>query len=170
MHGRRDRILTSFEEVLSQYEPMITATLRQLNVYRNHEHFRQAGRVALWQAWTRYDEEKGHFAPYASRSIRGALLDLIKNETRFEENVMQTEDDLLVDFIEKEREPPLLEVWSDRVGTAFDQLSASERQLIQWIFIEGLTQAECAAKAGISVPGIKKRRERMLVKLRELLV
>ena len=91
-------MLKTFEEVLIQYEPMISAALRQLNVYRHHDQFRQAGRVALWQAWTRYDEEKGHFAPYASRSIRGALLDLIKSESRFEENVMQTEDDLLVRF------------------------------------------------------------------------
>ena len=163
-------MLKTFEEVLLQYEPMISAALRQLNVYRHHDQFRQAGRVALWQAWTRYDEEKGHFAPYASRSIRGALLDLIKNESRFEENVMQTEDDLLVDLIEKERDLPTLEDWSDTLTAAFDQLAASERQLIQWIFVEGLTQAECAAQAGISVPGIKKRRERMLVKLKGLLV
>lgn len=162
-------MLTSFEEVLKQYEPMISATLRKLNIYRNHEHFRQVGRVALWQAWTRYEEEKGHFAPYASRSIRGAFLDFMKNESRFEEHVMQTEDDLLVGLIEQESEIPISGEWSDRVTIAFDQLTTSERQLIQWIFVEGLTQAECAAQAGISVPGIKKRRERMLVKLRELL-
>ena len=170
MHGRRDRILTSFEKVLTQYEPMISATLRHLNIYRDQEHFRQAGRVALWKAWTRYDEGKGHFAPYASRSIRGALLDLLNSEARFEENVMPTEDDLLVAFIEQEREFLVIAKWSDSVATAFDHLSVSERQLIQWVFVEGLTLAECASKAGISVPGIKKRRERMLIKLKGLLV
>ena len=62
MHGRKGRILEKFEDVLTQYEPMISATLRRLNIYRDHESFRQTGRVALWQAWTRYEEGKGHFA------------------------------------------------------------------------------------------------------------
>lgn len=168
MHGRRDRILTEFENVLIQYEPMISASIRKLNIYRDHESFRQAGRVALWQAWTRYEEGRGHFAPYASRSIRGAMLDRLKGEIRFEENVMQTEDDILE--LLNEFEGPVSEKWSDRVALAFESLTESERSLIHWLFVEGLTQAECAAKAGISVAGIKKRRERMLVKLRNALI
>ena len=148
---------------------MISATLRQLNIYRNYESFRQAGRVALWQAWTRYEEGEGHFAPYAATSIRGGMLDMLKQENRFEENVMQTEDDLLVGLVEEGSEHHIFDEWSDKFTTAFEHLSENERQLIQWIFVEGRTQAECAAKAGISIAGIKKRRERMLVKLRKLL-
>ena len=168
MHGRRDRILTEFENVLIQYEPMISAAIRQLNIYRDQEMFKQAGRVALWQAWTRYEEGRGHFAPFASRSIRGAMLDRLKGEIRFEENVMQTEDDVLA--ILNEFEGPVPEKWSDRLATAFEILTESERSLVHWLFVEGLTQAKCAENAGISVAGIKKRRERMLVKLRKVLI
>jgi len=42
--------MMSFEDVLNQYEPMISASIRKLNIYRDHEQFRQAGRIALWQA------------------------------------------------------------------------------------------------------------------------
>lgn len=168
VHGRRDRILTEFENVLTQYEPMISASIRKLNIYRDHESFRQAGRVALWQAWTRYEEGRGHFAPYASRSIRGAMLDRLKGEIRFEENVMQTEDDVLE--ILSKLEGPASEKWSDRLATAFETLTEEERSLIHWLFVDGLTQAECAVKVNISVAGIKKRRERMLVKLRKALM
>lgn len=168
MHGRRDRILTEFEYVLMQYEPMISASIRKLNIYREHESFRQAGRVALWQAWTRYEEGRGHFAPYASSSIRGAMLDRLKGEIQFEENVMQTDDDVLA--ILNEFEGPVSEKWSDRVEAAFEILTESERSLIHWLFVERLTQAECAENVGISVAGIKKRRERMLVKLRKVLL
>lgn len=167
MHGRRDRILTDFEAVLTQYEPMISASMRKLNIYRDHESFKQAGRVALWQAWTRYEEGRGHFAPFASRSIRGAMLDRLKGEIRFEENVMQAEDEVL-EFL-NEVEGPVAEIWSDRTEAALEHLTESERDLIQWFFVEGLSQTECAEKAGISVAGIKKRRERMLVKLRDAL-
>ena len=117
MHGRKGRILDNFEEVLTQYEPMILPATRQLNIYRDHESFRQAGRVALWQAWTRYEEGRGHFAPFsASISIRGAMLDLLKKEVRFEENVMQTEDDVL-EFL-NDMESPVTDLWSDRLSLA----------------------------------------------------
>ena len=168
MHGRKGQVLKKFEDVLTQYEPMITASMRNLNIYRDHVHFRQIGRIGLWQAWTRYDEDRGHFAPYASQSIRGAMLDELKKETRFTERVTQTEDILLEGLLEQEEQ--ILHEWSDRLTLAFEQLTKNERQLIQWFFIEGLTQAECAEKAKISVAGIKKRRERMLVKLRKQLV
>lgn len=148
---------------------MISATLRKLNIYRNHEQFRQAGRVALWQAWTRFEEGKGNFAAYASRSIRGAMLDMLKRENQFEENVMQAEDNLLMDLVDQEVALPIYDGWSDRLGEAFEQLTENEKDLIQWIFVEGLTQAECAERAQVSVAGIKKRRERMIVKLRKLL-
>jgi DNA-directed RNA polymerase specialized sigma24 family protein len=48
-------------------------------------------------------------------------------------------------------------------------LNDAEREFIQWYFVEELSQAECAEKASVSVAGIKKRRHRMLVKLREAL-
>lgn len=167
MHGRKGRLMTNFEEVLTQYEPMISATLRKLHIYRDHENFRQAGRVALWQAWTRYDETKGHFAPYASRSIRGAMLDLLRAESRVDEHVVPMEDEIvevLQDVVLVESEG-----WSDRIATAFSVLNANERIFIQWYFVEGLSQEECAERAGISIAGIKKRRERLLVKLRKVL-
>lgn len=169
VHGREDHKLADFEKVLTQFEPMISATIRKLNIYRNHEQFRQAGRVALWQAWTRFEEGKGIFAAYASRSIRGAMLDLIKSENQFEENVMQAEDDLLLDLADQDVALPIYDGWSDKLSEAFEQLTENEKLLIQWIFVEGLTQAECAERANLSVAGIKKRRERMIVKLRKLL-
>lgn len=146
---------------------MISATIRNLNIYRDYESFSQAGRVALWQAWTRYEQEQGHFAPFASQSIRGAMLDLLRKEGRIEENVIQMEDEILEvlnDVVE-----PSDELWSDRVSIAFDVLTVDERAFIQWFFVEGLSQVECAKRAGISVAGIKKRRERMIVKLKEVL-
>jgi len=148
---------------------MISAALRQLNIYRDHENFKQAGRVALWQAWTRYEEGRGHFAPFASRSIRGAMLDELKKENRFEEHTVQTEDDFS-EIANKLEDPGIPLEWSEQLEMAFELLTSNERNLIQWFYIEGLTQVECANKAGISIPGIKKRRERMLVKLRDLLV
>ena len=161
--------MTEFEQVLSQYEPMISATLRQLNIYKEHGQFRQAARIALWQAWTRYDESKGHFAPYASRSMRGAMLELLQRENKFETHCVQTEDDVLALMIDQQVEGITGHYLSDSIVQAIEALSNNEKELIQWLYFEQFTQVECAKRAGISVAGIKKRRERMLVKLRSLL-
>lgn len=161
------RNLTDFEKVLTQYEPMISSCLRNLSIYRNHENFRQAGRVALWQAWTRFDQKKGNFTPFAYRSIRGAMLDELKREVRFEEHVTQLEDEIL-ELVSKV-EAADLPMWSDKIEEAISQLSPLEKELIQSLFIDELPLAVCAKEAGITVAGIKKRRERMLVKLREIL-
>lgn len=164
MHDRKGYIV-EFEDVLMQYEPMISHSLRKLNIYRDHEQYRQAGRVALWQAWRRFDDEKGDFTPFAYRSIRGAMLDELKRESRFEENVMPTTDNVLVYFIggmEGEGE-------FDRLHDAIEQLDIGEKAFIQWSFLEGCSLSECADRFGISVSGVKKRREKMLKKLKGLM-
>lgn len=157
--------MLEFEDVLMQYEPMISHSIRKLNIYRDHEQYRQAGRVALWQAWTRFDDEKGDFTPFAYRSIRGAMLDELKRESRFEENVMSTTDEVLVFFIGGAEEDDGFGCLHD----AIDQLNPSEKAFIQWTFLEGCSLAECADRFGISVSGVKKRRERLLKRLRGLM-
>ncbi|WP_235588607.1 sigma-70 family RNA polymerase sigma factor [Sporosarcina koreensis] len=165
MHDRKVSHVLNFEDVLAQYEPMISANIRQLNIYREHEQYRQAGRVALWLAWTRFDDEKGDFTPFAYRSIRGAMLDELKRESRFEENVMPTTDDVLVYFIGGAAGDDGFECLHD----AIEQLDSSEKVFIQWVYLEGCSMAECAERFGISVAGVKKRRERMMKKLRGLM-
>ncbi|MCG7337151.1 sigma-70 family RNA polymerase sigma factor [Sporosarcina sp. ACRSM] len=155
--------MTNFEDILQQYEPMISASIRKLNIYRDHDSFIQAGRIALWQAWNRFDEAKGSFTPFAYRSIRGAMLDEMKKENKFEEHVMRMEDESLGIIIEARSD------WGALydLGETLSILSPAESELVHWLFIEGFTLAECAERIGITVAGIKKRRQRILGKLRK---
>ncbi len=163
--------MDNFEQCLQQFEPMISATMRKLNVYRDFEQFRQVGRIALWQAWERFDQEKGAFAPYASRSIWGAMLDYMKSENRFSDYMIQTENEQLLDYIDLHEEvfsENSDERWDD-IEDVFPQLSKQDRLLVKWLYFDKLTQKECAARIGISVPGVKKRRERILLEMRSLI-
>lgn len=160
-------LLLVFEDVLTKYEPMISACIRKLHIYKDHEHYRQIGRIALWQAWTRFDGKKGNFTPFAYRTIWGMLLDELKKENRLEQHVVPAEDDLLTHHIDTKGLEN--EEWGCGLDDVIQTLSHDERTLIQWLFIEACTQAECAKRAGISVAGIKKRRERLLKKLRKML-
>ena len=137
--------MMNFEDVLEQYEPMISASMRKLNIYRDHESFRQAGRVALWQAWNRFDETKGNFTPFAYRSIRGAMLDELKKENHLKS--------ICSDGRRYTLEMKLKSEFNVHYGApnglaeALDILSPAERELVQWLFIEGFTLAECAERS-----------------------
>ncbi len=143
---------------------MIAASIRKLHIYRDHDSFIQAGRVALWQAWNRFDATKGNFTSFAYRSIRGAMLDEMKKERLFEERFTQVEDLSLEYLLENQNQ--FHAGMADKIADILDILAPAERELVQWLFIEGLTLMECAEKIGISVEGIKKRRQRILGKLR----
>jgi len=156
--------LTDFEEVLEQFEPMISACMRKLSIYKNHEIYRQAGRIALWKAWVKFDKDKGDFAPYAYRSIYGGMLDELKKEKRQEEYADLVEDEKLAVLLEKNF---VLSLVSEDLERAIESLQAHERELLMWIFVEGISLQQAATRVGITIPGIKKRRERILVKLRE---
>ena len=167
MHGLKRLIeLKSFEEVLEQYTPMLSAVIRKLHIYRDFEHFRQAGRVALWQAWQRFDETKGDFAPYAYRSIYGAMLDELKRENRFSDVHMPAEDDLLEFSVIT---PQQSEADYEKLEDVVRELSLQERELLILLFVDRCSQATCATHFGISIPGVKKRKERLLMKLRKQL-
>lgn len=164
MHDlKRLLIVNTFEKVLEQFGPMISAVIRKLHIYRDFEHFRQAGRVALWQAWQRFDETKGDFAPYAYRSIYGAMLDELKRESRFSDVHVPAEDDLLeyagnTGAIDESVDSGLEDLLAE--------LSSDDRELMILLYADRVSQSVCAAHFGISVAGVKKRRERLLVKLR----
>lgn len=157
--------MEKFEDVLTQYEPMISAVIRKLNIYRDFEQFRQAGRVALWQAWERFDENKGNFTPFAYRSIYGALLDELKRESRFSDVHTPVEEETLEGLSEVPYERD-----NDDLHAVIMDLPLEQRQLLIMIFVENRTRAECAQFFGISVAGIKKRRERLLHTMKQQLI
>ncbi|MBY0221627.1 MULTISPECIES: sigma-70 family RNA polymerase sigma factor [Sporosarcina] len=154
--------MNTFDEVLEQYEPMISAVIRKLNIYQDFEQFRQAGRVALWQAWTRFDERKGNFTPFAYRSIHGALLDELKKENRFSEVHTPVEDNI----VELMGTGSLETTDESDLGQVVAELNLEERQLLSILFVDNWSQAKCAEFFGITVAGVKKRRERLLKKLK----
>lgn len=145
---------------------MLSAVIRKLHIYRDFEHFRQAGRVALWQAWQRFDESKGDFTPYAYRSIYGAMLDEMKRETRFSDVHMPAEDDLL-EIVAPDASS---KIESEGLEELLSSLTVEERELMILLYSDRVSQAVCAEHFGISVAGVKKRRERLLEKLRKQLI
>lgn len=152
--------MNDFEEVEEQYAPMISAMIRKLHIYREHENYRQAGKIALWQAWTRFDEKKGDFTPFAYRSIRGAMLDELKKDGRYMEIFLLSEGSHFEELAAQTADEQLPE-WVEEAG-----LSGKEHHLLQGLFIEDKSIRQLAEEYGISIAGMKKRKSRLLEKLR----
>ena len=157
--------MDTFEDVLNQFEPMIHACIRKLNIYKNHDSFIQVGRIGLWKAWQRFDSSRGEFAPFAYRSIYGSLLDELKKSV-IEDNVIPAEDQILEILLNL---PVESSMDSEELIHALAQLKLSEQQLIQLLFVERFSLDEVALYLGISKAGVKKKRERTLQKLRQIM-
>lgn len=157
-------IVNNFEQVLEKYKPMISACLRRLNIYKNHDAFKQAGFIALWRAWIKYDSSKGDFTPFANRTIYGAMLDELKKENLIEERFQLLEHDRLSNLIDHDQ---LLHIENEQLATVLKRLPSHEIELLLWIYVEEVSLQQAAIKAGISLSGIKKRKERSLKKLRK---
>lgn len=154
-----------FEEMYEKLQPMVNAHIRKLHIYKNKEHFRQVANVAIWLAWRNYDSERGDFEPYASQTIRGALLEELTKTTKYEQHYISTEDEVLTGFLEQleERETILY------LEEVLEGVSEVERALIRAYYDEGRSHKEIAEAANISVAALQKRKMRLLLKLREML-
>ncbi|MER2008227.1 MAG: sigma-70 family RNA polymerase sigma factor [Psychrobacillus sp.] len=166
MHDGTGKNLERFEDILFAYKPMISACIRKLNIYKNYDTFRQAGYIALWKAWLKYDATKGDFAPFAYRTIYGALLDELKKEHLNEERFQVIEEEQLSNLLENDKLPT---IEHDQLSNAIRQLSVDEKELLRWLFVEEISLKQAATMYGITVSGIKKRRERLICKMRSLM-
>ncbi|MBK3494806.1 sigma-70 family RNA polymerase sigma factor [Viridibacillus sp. YIM B01967] len=156
--------MDQFDIVLSQFEPMITSVMNRCRIYRNHEQYRQAARIGLWHAWTKYDHGRGDFAPYAYRCIQGAVLDELKKEMRNEERSVPSESDILEVLTTNQHvEKPDTHILDD----ILEELPPKDLQLLILVYIEGYTLEELADMEGITKGGIKKRKDRIMRKIRE---
>lgn len=150
-----------FRLIEEKYAPMISAIIRKLSIYRDHEEYRQIGKVALWQAWSRYDAGKGDFTPFAFRTVHGAMLDTLAREGRYAKLFLLSEGEHFEDLELQVRDEKLPE-WLAAID-----LRDKEKQLLHELFVEDKGIQQLAALYGISVSGMKKRKARLLEKIRE---
>lgn len=151
-----------FEEVLEKFEPMISAHLRKLHIYKNQEQFRQLAREGVWKAWLKFDEEKGDFAPYVSVVIRGTMLDELKRTTRYEGRFVPTKDELL-------QAAAYEQAFEDEKQLLVElrpYVTADELFILEASYYGDFSNEEIANALHISRAALSKRKSRLLLRLR----
>ena len=81
------------------------------------------------------------------------MLDELKKEKHQEENVDVVEDEKLTLLLEKSLVTSFIH---EDLGIALENLTENERELLLWIFVEGISLQQAAARVGITIPASKK--------------
>lgn len=161
--------MEDFEQVLEQFEPMITNILKRANIYKNHEHFRQSARIALWKAWQKYNPKRGPFAPYAYRSMQTTIYTEMSNENNYSDHQIAYEKDKLTHLAQYMEVKDNQHQCSDILLLLNELLTPKEYQLIVDIYFNGYSYEDLTEKYSTSYETLKKRRNRIMHKIRQKL-
>ncbi|MFD1362394.1 sigma-70 family RNA polymerase sigma factor [Lentibacillus salinarum] len=80
MEGKQKRF--TFEEIFKQNELRIHYHIHRLNIRDPHHEYYQEGLVAMWNAYEKYEPDKGPLATYFNYTIRNRLIDLMRKQNR----------------------------------------------------------------------------------------
>lgn len=161
--------MENFEEVLKQYEPMISSILRKAHVYKNHDQFRQAALIALWKAWSNFDASRGSFTPYAYRMMLTTVYTAMRKDNQYSESQIPFEKDKLTTLAQSADFENSTNNYSSILDAFSELLTPEEFQLLKDLYYDQYKYDELTEKYNVSVAALKKRRDRILKKLRQQL-
>ncbi|WLD94874.1 sigma-70 family RNA polymerase sigma factor [Alkalihalobacillus sp. AL-G] len=150
----------TYEMVLTRFENLIKKLIKDYGLSSDFDEMQQIGRIALWEAYTKYDPVKGHFPPYAKQYISGRLLQAAKKSAQHQhvvcsEAILQTTHHYEVQYLEE----LLLQEY-------VNGLSKRERLFVECVILQGEPQTVLAEKEGVSYQTVRSWRKTALAKLR----
>ncbi|WP_100374114.1 sigma-70 family RNA polymerase sigma factor [Bacillus sp. FJAT-45037] len=161
----------SFEEILSQYEPLIKGQLKKLNLYRSHDHFYQIGVCALWEAYLKYEEGRGSFAAFAMYTVRGHMLMELRRQRTYDERFVLQDQQVSTDFVVPAPSEDVINEHDPLAELApyLHLLSERERLWVREAIIYEKKLSEIAAEQGVSKNTVSSWRKTALKKMREVI-
>ncbi|WML48490.1 sigma-70 family RNA polymerase sigma factor [Neobacillus sp. PS3-34] len=150
--------MESFEQLFKQYKPMIHSIMNSLHIYKNKEEFLQLGLIGLWEAYKRFDPDKGNFTTYAYTSIKGMIMTEMSKTNRHEERAVYPKEDFW-EYIEDGSPICLLEEETLLGYCKSATLTEKETKWVLYTFLKGLNVKGIAQEENVSVSAIKKWRE-----------
>ena len=154
--------LPEFENVVKLYEPLIKKFLSKYHLVYDYEEYQQIARIALWEAYHRYNPEKGSFPSFASATVRGRLLTEIKKRKRYDDVHEMT--DCIQDFSysEKQDECQLLKrEWN------FSLLSKREKEWVEAAIFQDLSTKEIALYYNVTQDTVRSWKKGAIKKLKQ---
>ncbi|UJL45782.1 sigma-70 family RNA polymerase sigma factor [Virgibacillus sp. NKC19-16] len=174
----RDNV--TFEEIFKQNERRIHYQIHKLNIRDPHQEFYTEGLVAMWNAYEKYQPDKGPMATYFNYTIRNRMIDLMRKQNREQDNgaSYKQEHKTQIDDGNYYRSGafsyPMMKVaetgaalydaefWQDVRG----QLTENQWKWVRYFVIEDMPVKEIAEQEGVSVEAVKSWGKEVRRKLR----
>lgn len=156
-----------FNNILTQYMPMVFGAVKRWNLYRDQDEYEQIGRIALYEAWLRFNEETGCFAPYAKSYVYGRIRHELTRRDKIQTNSFSLEPEILANEIQtvdgKVETHIMLRDIIERAG-----LTPREKDWTVSYVFDNMKPAAISKKYGVSVTTVKSWRKAALKKLQQL--
>lgn len=154
--------MESFEQLAEQYEPMIHKIIQSLHIYKNQDEFYQHGLIALWEASSRFDQEKGSFTSYAYSYIKGRCLTELRKSSKEEEKYLCPQEE----FWKLIEDPsPVQSVADELLHSCGDTLTPKQQKWLVLTAQYGLSARDIAEQENVSVSAVKQWRAGARAKL-----
>ncbi|MFK9093106.1 sigma-70 family RNA polymerase sigma factor [Bacillus salipaludis] len=156
--------MESFEQLATQYTPMIHKIIHSLNIYQQKEEFFQEGLIALWQASSRFNSQKGNFTNYAYTYIKGYLLMKLKNIYKDKQRSVHPDEAFWETIVDHQSASPLEE---EIILSNCTTLTEKQKKWLCYTVLDGLSVKEVAEKEKVSISAVKNWRKEAREKLRD---
>ncbi|CAM3572184.1 hypothetical protein GCM10009865_09690 [Aeromicrobium ponti] len=144
--------MESFKQIAAQYEPMIHKIMNNLNIYKNKDEFFQLGLISLWEAWKKFDSEKGKFVTYAFSYVKGKMLKELTIQTSYDQQCVYPEEEFwgLIEAPHGSEPIPINNLFS-----ICSTLTANQKKWVIYTFQFEISVQEIAAKEKVSLSAVK---------------
>ncbi len=144
---------------------MIHKIIHTLRIYKNHSGYYQTGLIALWEAYVKFDPEKGSFTSFAYTYIRGRILSELRSEVRVEERGAIMEEALM-----EVGEYDLDALSMDLLLSYCTTLTDNQKKWVVAHSIHMLSIKEIAVCEGVSPEAVKKWRKGAKERIRQAFI
>ncbi|WP_018394759.1 sigma factor [Bacillus sp. 37MA] len=152
-----------FEQLATQYTPMIHRIMNKLHIYKNKEDYHQIGLIALWEAHKKFDSAKGAFPPYAYSYIQGRILNALTKDAAFSDETVLTGEPVLFEGIDPGPTPDTIAM----TKAHGDHLSGRAKRWFDLSIIEGLTNPDIARRENVTPAAVRKWQMAAIKQLQE---
>lgn len=173
-----DKDKVAFEEIFEQNKRRIHYYINRLNIRDSHQEFYAEGLVAMWNAYEKYQPDKGPMATYFNFTIRNRMIDLMRKQNKELENAdlylkeQKTELDEGNTYRQSGASYPVMKVAEaplydyDFWQKVREQLSGNQWKWVKYFVIEDMPVREIAEQECVSVEAVKSWGKEVRRKLR----
>ncbi len=144
---------------------MVYSLIKKWNLRIDRDEFEQIGRIAIYEAWLRYDSCIGDFAPFAYSYVSGRIKEALRENDLFGRHHVVYDPVILTGLsplARNEEQRIILRLW---IGQS--RLTDEEKEYVIGEFIHGYSVKDYAERHGYHLNQVKHLRESAIKKLRQ---